>query len=310
MAGAYAQIGQVDEAGKLIATASTQIPSYRVNYYTYGSSDRDMAIVLQTLCLMNKKQQALAQLKKVSEFLSSKSWLSTQTTAFGLVAVSEFIKKFGGSSAMQANVEVNGKDVKIKGASAIVQVPIDFRNTTTESFSIENNGKGMLYVRLVNRGKPPIGEEKEMNENITTTVMYKDMAGNQINPDELTQGTNFMISVTVKNLGLVGEVKNLALMNYVPSGWEIHNARMDENESVLKNSVFTYQDVKDDKVLTYFDLNANETKMFNVLLNASYEGRYYLPSVNTEAMYDNSIYARTKGQWIKVIKGKTNFCGG
>jgi uncharacterized protein YfaS (alpha-2-macroglobulin family) len=304
LASAYAQIGQIDESEKLIAKASSNVESYRVNYYTYGSSERDMAIILDALCLMNKKQQAFAQLKKVSAFLSSKGWYSTQTTAFGLVAVSNFIKKFGGASAMQASVELNGKEISLKGNSAISQIPIDFKNGKGGSFKINNNGNGMLYVRLINRGKPPIGSESEGNENITVSTVYKDLNGTVINVDELAQSSNFIMSVTVRNLGMVGEIKNLALMNYVPSGWEIHNARMDENEAALKNSEYTYQDIKDDKVLTYFDLNTNDTKTFNIMMNASYEGRYYLPSVNVEAMYDNSIYARTKGQWIKVVKQK------
>ncbi|MFO0357461.1 MAG: alpha-2-macroglobulin family protein [Sphingobacteriaceae bacterium] len=304
LASAYAQIGQIDESEKLIAKASNTIESYRVNYYTYGSSERDMALILDALCLMNKKQQAFAQLKKVSAFLSSKGWHSTQTTAFGLVAVSNFIKKFGGASAMQAEVEVNGKTINLKGNAAISQIPIDFKSGKAGSFKINNNGKGVLYVRIINRGKPPIGTETEVNENITISTTYKDLNGNVISVDELPQSSNFIMSVTVRNLGMVGEIKNLALMNYVPSGWEIHNARMDENEAALKNSEYTYQDIKDDKVLTYFDLNTNETKTFNVMLNASYEGKYYLPSVNVEAMYDNSIYARTKGQWIKVVKQK------
>jgi hypothetical protein len=310
LAGAYAQIGQTDEASKLIAKASADVSPYRVNYHTYGSSDRDMAIILDVLCFINKKQQAFTQLKKVSDVLSSKSWLSTQTTAYGLVAVSSFIKKFGGSSAMQAQVTVNGKEVDLKGKSAIAQIPIDFKNGVAGNFNIINNGKGTLYVRLINRGKPTIGDEVEANENITTSVSYKDMAGNIIDPSELVQGTNFMLSVNVKNLGMVGEVKNIALINYIPSGWEIHNARIDDNEAVLKNSSYTYQDIKDDKVLTYFDLNSNESKTFNLMLNASYEGKYYLPALNVEAMYDNSIFARTKGQWIKVVKQKTDGVAG
>lgn len=310
LAGSYAKIGQIDEAEKIIAKASMNIAPYSVNYYTYGSSDRDMAIILQTLCLMNKKQQAFAQLKKVSDVLSSKSWLSTQTTAFGLVSVAEFIKKFGGSSAMQALVNVNGKDVTIKGNSAITQVPISFKNVSSVNYNIVNNGKGMLYVRLINRGKPPIGEEKEGNENISVSAVYKDMTGNAIDVSEMEQGSNFMLSVTVKNLGLMGELKNLALNNYIPSGWEIHNSRMDGNESAIKNSGYDYQDIKDDKVMTYFDLHINESKTFNILLNSSYSGKYYLPAINVEAMYDKSVYARTKGQWIKVAKQKQNSVAG
>lgn len=302
LAGAYAQIGQVDEAEKIIARASKQIEPYQVNYYTYGSSDRDMAIILDVLCLMNKKAQAFDQLKKVSDFLSSKSWLSTQTTAFGLVSVADFIKKFGGASAMQAQCTVNGVTANLSGNKALVQIPISFKNNPTANFTIQNNGKGVIYVRVVNRGKPTLGEEVESSQNITMSATYKDLNGAVINPEELVQGTDFMVSINIRNTGSKSELKNLALSNYIPSGWEIHNARMDENEAALKNSVYTYQDIRDDRVFTYFDLYYGESKTYNLMLNASYQGRYYLPAINTEAMYDNSVYARTKGQWIKVVK--------
>jgi len=309
LASAYALAGQPDEAQKIVSGASAQVVPYRVDYYTYGSSDRDMAIILEALCLMNKKPQAFEQLKKVSAFLSSGSWLSTQTTAFGLVSVAAFVKKYGGSSAMQAKCMVNGKEMPLAGGAVIAQVPLDFKNGTSAGFSIDNNGKGVLYVRVINRGKPPIGEEKEAGENISVSTVYKDAGGNVIDPAELVQGNNFMLSVTVKNSGNMGALRNLALSNYIPSGWEIHNARMDENEAAMKNSAFTYQDIRDDRVLTYFDLGNNESKTFNLMLNASYEGRYYLPAVAVEAMYDNSVYARTKGQWIRVVKQKNAVAG-
>jgi len=303
LAAAYAQAGQQDEAEKLITSASANFEKYRVNYYTYGSSERDEAIVLDVLCRLGKKQQAFTQLKKVSAFLSSKSWLSTQTTAFGLVSVANFIKKYGDASAMQAEVTVNGSEIKLKGNSSITQIPIDFKKSATGNFEIENNGKGVLYVRLITRGKPAIGTEQEANENITMDVTYKDMNGESLAVDELIQGKDFVMQVTVKNLGLVGEIQNLALSAYIPSGWEIHNSRMDEGAQAATN--FTYQDIKDDKVLTYFDLRSNESKTINITLNAAYEGKYYLPAINTEAMYDNSVYARNKGKWVKVLKGKT-----
>lgn len=304
LASAYALIGQVGEAEKLISKASYQVNPYTYNYYTYGSGDRDQAMILEALSLMGKKQQAYAQIKKVAGFLASKNWLSTQTTAYGLVAISTFIKKYGNPSAMQANVKINGKDYILKGNAAITQIAIDYKTSMSGNFEIDNKGKGMLYARLITRGKPAIGSEEAGNNNITTEVSYKDKAGNTLAVDELVQGTDFLMSVTIRNLGMVGEVKNLALMNYVPAGWEIHNARMDNNEELLKNSNYTYQDIKDDKVLTYFDLASNQSKTFNISLNASYEGKYYLPAVNAEAMYDNSVFARTKGFWIKVVKSK------
>jgi len=303
LASAYASAGQQDEAEKLIASGSVTVPHYAVNYYTYGSSERDEAMILEALCLMNKKSQAFAQLKKVSASLSSKNWLSTQTTAYGLVAIAGFIKKYGDASAMQVEVEVNGKEASVKGNSAITQIPLDYKTAISGKFSIENKGKGVLYVRMINRGKPAIGNETEGNENISMDVSYKDLNGAPIDVTELEQGKDIIMQVTVKNLGLVGELQNLALSTYIPSGWEIHNSRMDEGTSTAAN--FTYQDIKDDKVLTYFDLRNTEAKTFQIKLNAAYEGKYYLPAVNAEAMYDNSVFARNKGQWIRVFKRST-----
>jgi uncharacterized protein YfaS (alpha-2-macroglobulin family) len=50
----------------------------------------------------------------------------------------------------------------------------------------------------------------------------------------------------------------------------------------------------------FFDLKPGEAKTFNVRLNAAYPGRYYLPTVTVEAMYDHSINARRKGRWVLV----------
>jgi hypothetical protein len=39
------------------------------------------------------------------------------------------------------------------------------------------------------------------------------------------------------------------------------------------------------------------------VLNAAYNGNFYLPTVYTEAMYDNNVSARQPGRWIDVVKG-------
>lgn len=303
LAGAYALAGQIDESEKLLASASVKVNTYRFNPYTYGSSERDMALILDVLCLMNKKQQAFAQLKKVSSFLSSNNWLSTQTTAFGLVAISNFIKKFGDASALQAQVTLGGKAINLKGNASITQIPVDLKQKNKE-LQVQNNGKGVLYVRVINRGKPAIGSETEGNENISMSYDYLDASGNLTSLDEIEQGTDISLRMTIKNMGLAGEIKNIALTNTIPSGWEIHNTRMDEGETGGRFENYTYRDIRDDKVLTYFDLGVNESKTLILKLNATYEGRFYLPAINAEAMYDNNIFARSKGKWIKVVKQK------
>ncbi len=62
-----------------------------------------------------------------------------------------------------------------------------------------------------------------------------------------------------------------------------------------------YQDIRDDRVYSYFNLKNGETKAIEILANASYLGKYYLPMISVEPMYDATINARIKGQWVQVV---------
>jgi alpha-2-macroglobulin len=64
-----------------------------------------------------------------------------------------------------------------------------------------------------------------------------------------------------------------------------------------------YQDIRDDRVYTYFNINENQTLTYYIQLNAAYLGRYFLPGTYCSAMYDNSINAGVNGKWVEVVKG-------
>ena len=40
---------------------------------------------------------------------------------------------------------------------------------------------------------------------------------------------------------------------------------------------------------------------FRVYLNASYLGKFYMPALSCEAMYNASIAARQPGKWVSVV---------
>lgn len=74
------------------------------------------------------------------------------------------------------------------------------------------------------------------------------------------------------------------------------------NQNKYKPDRREYPDNRHDLVYTYFDLGAGASRTFKTILTAGYSGTYYLPAVSCEAMYDNSIYARKKGQVVQVTK--------
>lgn len=98
------------------------------------------------------------------------------------------------------------------------------------------------------------------------------------------------------------ELTDIALSHLMPVGWEIHNARFDGDGP--RSAEFDYQDVRDDRVLTYFGLKPGESRSFTTLATATYLGRYYLPGVAVESMYDHSYEAREVGRWVEVTARK------
>ena len=54
------------------------------------------------------------------------------------------------------------------------------------------------------------------------------------------------------------DYNDLALTHIMPSGWEIYNERMidhpEQATSTDTNNSYTYRDIRDDRVLTYFNL--------------------------------------------------------
>jgi len=157
-------------------------------------------------------------------------------------------------------------------------------------------------VRVVRTGTPLAGEEREASNGLYMDVEYQLVDGTPVDPVRLEQGTDFVALVTLRHPGIVEAYQQLALTQVFPSGWEIRNTRMEGSESGVKSSYFTYQDVRDDRVMTYFDLWKGNTATYRIMLNASYTGRYYLPGAACEAMYDHTVNARSKGQWVQVIR--------
>jgi alpha-2-macroglobulin len=302
LAAAYAKAGQPEAAKKLIANKPTKVSKYQEMAYSYGSDTRDAAIILETLVLLNERVKAFDLLKEISATLSSSEWLSTQSVAWSLKSAASFVslEKRG---ELKFVYTYKGKDITASTDLPVAQLSLQVDGVPSGALKVVSQSKGALFVRLIKSGAPARGSEEEAESNLNISVSYTDTDGNTLDPSRLEQGTEFIASVTVTNPSVRGTYQNMALNQIFPSGWEINNLRLDEAESRLKGDRPTYQDIRDDRVYTYFDIVSGQRKTFKVLLTASYAGSYYLPAVSCEAMYDHTIYARKKGQVVEVVKG-------
>lgn len=303
LAAAYAIVGRAQVAKEMINDLPIESVK-KTRYYYYGSRLRDNAMILETLGLLGMQSEGLTLLRSVAKELSQDRWMSTQTTAYGLLSVIKFAGADKASSGMKASYQVNNATIQeVSTAKPIVIVDAGVKGKESTQFKVNNKGEGVLFVRVIKRGQPLAGQEKPISQGLRLSVLYTDRNGNTINPSELDQGTDFFAEVSIYNPGTKGIYKDLALSQIFPSGWEILNDRLNDLPGSTLKANYDYRDIRDDRVYTYFDLRPNERKNFKVALNATYAGQYYLPTVKVEAMYDETVNARTGGQWVNVKRG-------
>ncbi|MFV0581495.1 MAG: alpha-2-macroglobulin family protein [Parabacteroides gordonii] len=301
LASAYALVGRTDVAKDLIGKTTEVKTDYSDYDLTFGSDLRDQAIRLMTLTLLGDGKEAAVLTRDISKVLSSDDWLSTQSTAFALVSLSEYMGKYKVSGTMDFSYACAGKSDKVSTTKNIwTEVLLD-KAGTSASVELKNTGKSTLFARVITEGIPAQGKEEAYANGISLAVSYTDQDGRAVNVADLPQGTNFIAVVTVKNPTARG-INNVVLTEIFPAGWEILNTRfLNEGATDNKTIGVDYQDIRDDKVYSYIDyLPSGRQVTVKINLCAVYPGRFYLPPVYCEAMYDNLTRANTEGKEVIV----------
>ena len=301
LAAAYALTGKMKPAEELVYNAETTVIPYSSMNQIYGSSDRDEAMILETLLLMNRERDALQQAKVVSKNLSQENWFSTQSTAFALMAMGRLAEKLSGS--LDFTWTWNGKQQPaVKSAKAVFEKEIS-TSPKSGTVAVKNQGKGALSVDLITRTQLLNDTLPAISDNLRMDIRYASMDGKPMSVNDIRQGTDFTAIASISNTSGTTDYTNLALTHIIPSGWEVYNERMTVPEAEPQETTdssgnvsgqYTYQDIRDDRVLTYFNLRRGETKILTIRLQATYAGNFILPAVQCEAMYDVNVQARSK----------------
>jgi len=310
LAASYHMAGQKDVATKLIAEHPEYIPQNKYSGYTYASVDRDKAIMLNCLNIMGRKKDALPIAMQVAEALSNGRYMNTQATSWCLRAMvtmeltenrdMDYVVHMDNQKVDEQRTQLPLKQLSFDSPSSKGQVAID------------NKSGNPMYARLIQTGVPSKEEDRSLEKNVKMTVKYLDMQGQEIDISRIEQGTEFQVDITALNPNYNSPLKDLALTVVLPSGWEPSIDRMDAPNADNPVDSPDYLDIKDDRVLLYFDLDANDQykryrwrkyqKHFRITVNASYSGSYYMPGVKLESMYDEEIMSRKRGKEVEVYR--------
>lgn len=294
LAQAYALVGQKDVARALVKNASI-VETYDSNqYYTYGSAFRNQAMLLESLVyLEDDRMQDKA--KAIALKLSSEEWLNTQETAFALVSLSKLLNINGGKAM---DISFNAKPIKTD--KPILKRDLELNASGDTSLQLKNNKDTKLFVRLIQNGKPTLGDSFAEQKNLKLDISYTDANGRPLDVSQVRQGSEINANITIGNLTST-QLKDLALQYHLPSGWEV----VDTSFTAYQTDSYSeadYVDIRDSEIRFYLNLDSQQSKTFTIKLNASYLGDYYLPGSQVETMYSDEYFARTKDKRVKVVE--------
>lgn len=300
---AYFVAGNPEAADALTRTASTQLDLYNDLWDCFCSSERDRAMILEALSIMNRPEMAVRLMQEVSRSLSSQDWMSTQSVAFSFIAAARFVEKSPISEQMQVNYAISSMgDGSIQGIQPVTQVPIPIAGTESQSVRVVNRGNGVVFARVSQTGVPMMDNLSAAANGLSLSVRYSYPNGEEVDPVRLIQGSDLIAEVRISNTANRGVYRQIALNQIFPSGWEIANNRMHQIPFSEGPGGDEHRDIRDDRVITYLNLNPGQTRIVSVRLTATYEGRFYLPPVSAYALYDNSINALVPGKWVEVVR--------
>lgn len=268
------------------------------SYEAYGSADRNRAVALKTMLLIGSKEEAFRLASELAARLNDKSvWMSTQSAAWSLYAVCDYARANAGG--VQASWTALGKTQKLNSAKCIESAELPFDDSAKSlKVKVENAGQGALYAIASVTGIPAASQEKAVSNRLKVSVSYVDEKGWAVSVDTLSRGRAIQAVVTITNPGAAA-LRDIALNHKFPSGWEIQNERL-YSQAVSYPAGVSYQDIRDDRVYSFFDLAAGASVTIKTRLIATYPGRFYLPAVSCGAMYDASVSAVVPGRWVEV----------
>ncbi len=287
----------------------------RRNTWSFYSDRRRRGLMLSTfqdLFGNDSAGEPLAQQVAQSLIGHSSSWYTTQELVWSITGLGKRISG-AASNFTPPTLVADGKEVapkvndNAKTARASDRTWTLARASERKGLTLElkDKSEGKLYLILNSDGVRSNGNVKTGGEGLEISRAYKTLDGSFVNPGD-SVGLADLLYVLVEIKNTTGErIQNIALVDRLPAGWEIENARLGRGGAVEWVSTeelwaADYVNIRDDRMEIFGSLQAGESKKVVYAVRAVTAGKFTLPPVEAEAMYDPRIWAREAGQQVEV----------
>lgn len=279
LAGAYALMGKWNSFNELV---SGEIELERTDRLTGGSFDsevRSNSIILNVLLDTQPDNQHIPFLVKQISFMKNRMY-STQETAFALLALGK-AASLNSNSNVNVIIKAGDKQIAESDNSNLV---VDLQKYKGKDIKMQSSGTGSTYYFLAEQGIKTDGEVIEKDSNLKIRRAYYDYdSGAEILNNKFKQGQMIICKIKMSSFNV--SVDNVAIIDKLPSCFEIENARLGNTRSTVNNSPYQYLDIRDDRMNIYTDLYRNKAFEFSYLIRVVSKGEFNIPPISAEAMY-------------------------
>ena len=296
--------GSEQEGNALIKQALTQ---QRGQDYLgdYGSELRDQAMAINAILTSASVNASLQQiaLKMVPDLalnMQQKQWLSTQERS-AILSLAMTMKKQYTAHKWQGDLLINDNNIALQTSGEYHQnITTDNNQNQEIQASFKNTGTRAVYASFDWSGvkKQP---DYDLDHGIKVTTQHflvdKNSAIELPDNSTLQSGQLLLTRITVRSEQRVADA---LLVNLMPAGVELENQQLNnslklsdlmiEGEQVEVTANIVHQEYRDDRYVAALDLRAQQIQTLYVLSRAVNPGKYVVPAVRVESMYQPSVY--------------------
>lgn len=305
LAGAFALSRDINTAMSMMTFEIGPSQAPRETGGNFNSSTRENAIMLEVLNEIDPEHPSIPLLvEAIADRLKKHShyYYTTQGTAFGFMALGKSLR--GRKTAdYQGKVWWDGELV----------APFDTENTVIKKeggegkgIKIKIDGQGPCYYYWYFSGIRKGAYFEEYDKGLKVNRVYLDRWGYPLDYQNIKQSDVVVAKITMTTQA--DNLDNVIITDMLPAGLEIENPRLGSRNVISwignKSIVPDYMDIRDDRLNIYLNLRKGRTVKFYYMLRAVTTGRFVLPPVKGEAMYDPFKSSVANSGQIRVVSGQ------
>ena len=292
-------------AKDLKAVDTTPLAKERINSWSFYSDLRRRGMELSTFFdLFGNDPAAELLAQRVAEGLAGEAsyWYTTQELVWGVTGLGKWVG--GGAKGAAAGklvadgTELAPRKVRAKSNDRTWSLA---RASEYKSLVMQSTAPTSTWLVVSSVGVRAGGTYKTGGNGLAITRTYNDLEGHVLDPStgSLKLGDLVFVSLSIKNTS--GQrIQNIALVDRLPAGFEIENPRLGRTTKpdwVKDDEAWAvdFMNIRDDRIEAFGTLDPGEQRQLVYTVRVVTSGKFTIPPVEAEAMYDPTLWARDAG---------------